>query len=73
MSGWDVISVPSGIHVVPYGDIIEHRLGRDCTCCPAVELVNGASQMVYRPDVNRYSLYQYVRTLVTHDAMDGRE
>ena len=59
---WSVVDSPAGVHSIPEGDLVIHVEREDCFCCPSVEL-----------HVVRHTGYMWVRHLVVHNAMDGRE
>jgi hypothetical protein len=82
-AGWLTVDIPGGVHVLPLEDLIVHSESRHCPCAPRVSLVDGPCEVVHkhsRPLVAgvpapmcQQSLVQYVRNLVVHQAMDGRE
>lgn len=55
LKNWTVVAV---LHTIPNNDLIEHRLGQECTCRPVAEAVSqpGATKGI----------------LVKHKALDGR-
>lgn len=59
---WEVIDSVDGVHVIPEDDLIPHRESVHCFCGPAVE----------HQAVNHWD-HLWVRKLVKHKAMDGRE
>lgn len=63
MPNWLTVDRPGGVHVLPINDIVEHRESPSCVCAPRVSLC----------DVQPHGRYQFVRQLVVHEAMDGRE
>lgn len=59
---WSVTDDVDGVHVVPEDDLIVHRKSVHCFCDPTV----GRHAVHHQPHL-------WVRLLVTHRAMDGRE
>lgn len=55
---WLVDDRPSGVHVTPTQDAVEHG-GEDCICGPTIEPVEGADG--------------HIGWLITHHSLDGRE
>lgn len=61
-----------GVHVVPLEDIVEHTPSTDCVCNPTLKAVCGPTQHIHAKD-GTCRLYHYQRTMLVHEAMDGRE
>lgn len=59
---WLVTDEADGVHVIPDDDLIVHRQSVHCFCAPVVEL----------QAVAHWS-HLWLRKLVCHRAMDGRD
>jgi hypothetical protein len=62
VSQWQVLELPSGVHVLPLNDLILHSHVELCSCAPRRTL-HGSTCCGHL----------YMRELWTHNAMDGRE
>lgn len=71
MSKWLTVDLPGGVHVIPLDDIILHSESSSCTCAPRVSLVPACDVVVCSG--GRHRAVQFVRHMIFHEAMDGRE
>lgn len=59
---WEIVDAPDGVHCIPEDDLILHAQSESCFCAPVVE-----TQAVHQTE------YLWLRKLIVHTAMDGRE
>ena len=71
MSEWLTVDRPGGVHVVPLDDVIPHDETSSCMCAPKVSLVSAPDIIVCAGGQHRAT--QFVRRMIVHEAMDGRE
>lgn len=71
MTGWETVDAPGGVHISPADDLIRHRMSRSCFCAPEVSVSPAHDIVVCRQGEDRP--VQYVREVLVHNAMDGRE